>query len=183
MKLFDIASAKGSTAEDGGRGLGRPADPGQVIGRKTWGYARGIMAKGYQDILTTAEAAVQQVSAAELADVLRDHEDRAGLVLVDIRHADEIALHPMLEGAVHAPRGLLEFSIDPFSPDHDTRFAQGKIYIFYCETGPRAVLAAQLAQEMGLMARSLRGGIRAWLEFTAAGQGEGLEDQRQGPAA
>lgn len=120
------------------------------------------MAKGYLEMVAAAEAVVQRVTAEELRALVADQNHQLDLVLVDIRDYDEIAQEPMIEGALQAPRGSLEFLIDPDSAQHQLRFAEGKIYVFYCDTGGRSALAARLAQEMGLMARVLAGGLNAW---------------------
>ena len=121
------------------------------------------MAKGYKDMLAEADALVQSLSVAEM-ERLRDDPQ---VVLVDIRDPRELAREGMIPDAFHAPRGMLEFWIDPESPYHKPRFAEGRTYVFYCASGWRSLLAAKLAQEMGLDARSLRGGFGEW---KAAGQ-------------
>ena len=85
-------------------------------------------------------------------------------VLVDIRDPRELERDGMIPGAFHAPRGMLEFWIDPESPYHKPKFAEPKTFVFYCASGWRSLLAARLAQEMGLDARSLRGGFSKWRE-------------------
>ncbi len=116
------------------------------------------MAKGYKDMLAEADAIVTSVSGDEM--VARQGDDR--IVLVDIRDPRELEREGMIPGAFHAPRGMLEFWIDPESPYHKPRFAEGKTYVFYCASGWRSLLAAKVAQEMGLEARSLRGGFSEW---------------------
>lgn len=116
------------------------------------------MVKGYKQMLAEAEAVVQSVSGAEMAGQF----DAAGIVMVDIRDPRELEREGMIPGAFHAPRGMLEFWIDPESPYHKPRFAEGKTYVFYCASGWRSLLAARTAQEMGLEARSLLGGFGEW---------------------
>lgn len=116
------------------------------------------MAKGYKDMLAEAEAVVTSVEGDEMAARLQDPE----IVMVDIRDPRELEREGMIPGAFHAPRGMLEFWIDPESPYHKPRFAEGKTYVFYCASGWRSLLAARVAQEMGLQARSLRGGFGGW---------------------
>lgn len=109
-------------------------------------------------MLAEADAVVQSVEADAMADRLDDDS----IVFVDIRDPRELDREGMIPGAFHAPRGMLEFWIDPESPYHKPRFAQQKTFVFYCASGWRSLLAAQLAQEMGLEARSLRGGFGVW---------------------
>lgn len=116
------------------------------------------MAKGYKQMLAEAEAEVQSVSGADMEGRFED----ADIVMVDIRDPRELEREGMIPGAFHAPRGMLEFWIDPESPYHKPRFAEGKTYVFYCASGWRSLLAALTAQEMGLEARSLLGGFGDW---------------------
>jgi rhodanese-related sulfurtransferase len=116
------------------------------------------MAKGYKDMLAEADAVVQSVSGEEMAAQLQAPD----VVMVDIRDPREIEREGLIPGAFHAPRGMLEFWIDPESPYHKPTFAEAKTFVFYCASGWRSLLAAKLAQEMGLDARSLRGGFSEW---------------------
>ncbi len=116
------------------------------------------MAKGFQEMLDEADAVVTSLTPDEIADRIADDD----IVMVDIRDPRELEREGKIPGAFHAPRGMLEFWIDPASPYHKPRFAEGKTYVFYCASGWRSLLAAKLAQEMGLDARSLRGGISGW---------------------
>ncbi len=116
------------------------------------------MVKGYQEMLDEADRVVHSLLPDEIVNRLDDDD----LVMVDIRDPRELEREGVIAGAFHAPRGMLEFWIDPESPYHKPRFAEGKTYVFYCASGWRSLLAAKLAQEMGLDARSLKGGISGW---------------------
>lgn len=116
------------------------------------------MAKGYKDLMAEADVLVQSVTAPEMAGQLGGGD----VVMVDIRDPRELDREGMIPGAFHAPRGMLEFWIDPESPYHKPTFAEAKTFVFYCASGWRSLLAARLAQEMGLEARSLRGGFSEW---------------------
>lgn len=109
-------------------------------------------------MLAEADAVVQSVSGEEMAAQLQGGD----VVMVDIRDPREIEREGLIPGAFHAPRGMLEFWIDPESPYHKSAFAEAKTFVFYCASGWRSLLAARLAQEMGLDARSLRGGFSEW---------------------
>ena len=84
-------------------------------------------------------------------------------VLVDIRDPREIAREGTIPGAFKAPRGMLEFWIDPESPYHKEVFASGKRFVFFCASGWRSALATRMAQEMGLRpVGHIGGGFTAW---------------------
>ncbi|NVO27329.1 rhodanese-like domain-containing protein [Donghicola sp. C2-DW-16] len=118
------------------------------------------MSVGIKELMAEAEAQVRSVTPAEAADLLADE----GTVFVDIRDVRELQRDGLVQGARHAPRGMLEFWIDPESPYHKPYFAEDKTFVFYCASGWRSLLATQVAQRMGLKCASLRGGFTAWRE-------------------
>ena len=71
-------------------------------------------------------------------------------VFVDLRDGGEQAKTGVIPGAIASSRGMMEFHIDPESPVHKPEFNQDKTYVFYCASGGRSALAAQVAMEMGL---------------------------------
>jgi len=92
------------------------------------------MAIGYRQMLEEAEAEVRSVSTEEGA-LLRA---QAEVVFIDIRDPREWAREGMIPGAHRAPRGMLEFWIDPESPYHKPYFAEDKLSVFYCASGWRS---------------------------------------------
>ncbi|OWU84808.1 rhodanese [Oceanicola sp. 22II-s10i] len=116
------------------------------------------MAVGIKDLMARAEA---QVTSWENTDANTKRDD-ADVVFVDIRDVRELERDGMIPGAKHAPRGMLEFWIDPESPYHKDWFAEDKTFVFYCASGWRSLLATQVAQEMGVKAINLKGGFGGW---------------------
>jgi rhodanese-related sulfurtransferase len=91
-------------------------------------------------------------------------EDEA-VQLVDIRDIRELWREGAVPGALHAPRGLLEFWVDPESSYHREIFASDKRFIFFCAGGLRSALATQSVQRMGLSpVAHIEGGFEAWQE-------------------
>ena len=85
--------------------------------------------------------------------------------LVDIRDVRELWREGGIPGAYHAPRGMLEFWVDPESPYHKELFASGKKFVFFCAGGLRSALAAKTVQDMGLTpVAHIQGGFGAWRE-------------------
>ena len=71
-------------------------------------------------------------------------------ILVDIRDIRELGRDGKVSGAVHAPRGMLEFWFDPSSPYHRDTFADAeKTYVLFCAAGWRSALAAKSLEDMG----------------------------------
>lgn len=116
------------------------------------------MKKGYKQLVAEAVAEVETVSPGEAAE-----RGRSDAVLVDLRDPRELERDGRIPGAFHAPRGMLEFWIDPESPYHKDIFASGRHLVFFCGGGWRSALAAKTAQEMGLDDVShMDGGFKAW---------------------
>lgn len=119
------------------------------------------MAIGYKDLLAEAEKEVELISIAAAAELVGDD----GVIFVDIRDVRELQREGKIPGATHAPRGMLEFWVDPESPYHRDVFAQPKRYVFYCAGAWRSALAAQIVQKMGMTnVCHLEGGFTAWKE-------------------
>ena len=115
--------------------------------------------RGYKTLLDEANAKVRIVPVAEAVS-LHGRED---VVFVDLRDPRELEREGRIPGAVHCPRGMLEFWIDPESPYHKPVFAQDKTYLFFCAAGWRSALSAATAQDMGLQpVAHMEGGFTAW---------------------
>lgn len=108
---------------------------------------------------------IETITAQE-AQALLGRDD---VVFVDIRDVRELKREGRVPGALHAPRGMLEFWIDPESPYHKPVFAEDKRYVFFCAGGLRSALATRTAAEMGLSpVCHIEGGYRAWREAGGA---------------
>jgi len=96
----------------------------------------------------------------EQARALHGHP---GVQFVDIRDVRELEHEGVIPGAVHAPRGMLEFWVDPDSPYHRDVFAQDKEYVLFCAMGWRSALATKALMDMGMeRVAHLGGGYTAW---------------------
>lgn len=117
-----------------------------------------------KDMVDEAMAEVETISVAE---AMKRQDDDA-FVIVDIRDVRELDREGMIPGAFHAPRGMLEFWVDPESPYHKDIFASGKTFVFYCRSGQRSALATKTVRDMGLEAVChIEGGFTAWTEAGA----------------
>lgn len=96
----------------------------------------------------------------EQAQAVLDDEDT---VIVDIRDIRELNRVGKIPGAMHAPRGMLEFWVDPESEYHRDVFSSGKKFVLYCAKSHRSALATQALQNMGLEPIChIGGGFEAW---------------------
>lgn len=117
--------------------------------------------KGYRQLLDESLAQIRTLQPAEAIGM----HGRADVVFVDLRDPRELEREGILPGAVHCPRGMLEFWIDPASPYHKPVFAEDKAFVFFCAGGWRSALAAKTAQDMGLKpVAHIHGGFKAWRE-------------------
>lgn len=122
------------------------------------------------------DAAMAQVTTYSPAQVLARLSD-PGVQIVDIRDIRELADGTVV-GAFHAPRGLLEFWVDPESPYHKPLFAdESKEFILICGAGWRSALAAKTLQDMGMTnVAHIDGGYTEWVK--QGGPTETLEQQK-----
>jgi len=112
------------------------------------------------------EAMVQVTTyTVDQARALHGHP---GVQFVDIRDVRELEHEGVIPGAVHAPRGMLEFWVDPESPYHRDVFAQDKEYVLFCALGWRSALATKTLMDMGLeRVAHVGGGFSAWKDAGA----------------
>jgi rhodanese-related sulfurtransferase len=113
---------------------------------------------------TAAQLVAQAKSRVENLTPDQVAAETAGdAVLVDLREPGELANDGMIAGAVHAPRGMLEFWADPSSPYHRSEFEPTRRTILYCASGGRSALAAEVLAQFGYTdVAHLDGGIKAW---------------------
>ena len=116
---------------------------------------------GYKELMAEAEAEIVHVTAADAIAML----GREDVVIVDIRDPRELQKEGRIPGSFHAPRGMLEFWVDPESPYHRSIFAEDRTFVIHCASGWRSLLATQVLQRMGLKpVMNLLGGFGAWKE-------------------
>ncbi len=130
--------------------------------------------KGIKALCAEAEAIIETLSAEEAKARLGEPDT----VFVDIRDVRELQREGLIAGAYHAPRGMLEFWVDPESPYHRDVFATGRRFVFYCASGWRSALATQVVKDMGLEPVCHIGdGFTGWVE--AGGPVTKTEDGRE----
>lgn len=113
------------------------------------------------DLVAQARARVEEVETADLIAAVADPET----VIVDIRDIRERQKTGAIPGAIHAPRGMLEFWVDPDSPYYRDVFGQaGKRYVLHCASGWRSALATAALNDMGFEAAHLREGFTDWVK-------------------
>ena len=110
-------------------------------------------------IVSDARARIEEIETADLIGMLGD----ANIVVVDIRDVRERQRSGYIPGSFHAPRGMIEFWVDPDSPYFKDIFAQdGKKFVFHCASGWRSAITTAMLQDMGFDAAHLKEGFSTW---------------------
>jgi sulfur-carrier protein adenylyltransferase/sulfurtransferase len=103
-----------------------------------------------RDLLTQAKAQIKESVPAEVEPLLGQ------VTLLDVREPDENE-QGAIPGAIHLPRGNLEFQVEGKIPDKQAPI------VVYCAGGVRSAFAAQTMQELGYTdVVSLVGGFNRW---------------------
>ncbi|MEP2891680.1 rhodanese-like domain-containing protein [Tateyamaria sp.] len=111
------------------------------------------------DMVSTARARIREVETKDAIAMVDDPD----VVIVDIRDIRERQRSGYIPGSVHAPRGMIEFWVDPDSPYFKEVFGQAdKTYLFHCASGWRSALTVATLQDMGFDAAHLRDGFSTW---------------------
>jgi rhodanese-related sulfurtransferase len=111
-------------------------------------------------LVARARARIAEVDSAEAIALATDPD----VVIVDIRDPRERERDGFIAGSVHAPRGMVEFWVDPESPYFKPVFGQeGKRYLFHCASGWRSALTVATLQDMGFEASHLKDGFKGWV--------------------
>ncbi|MGV8897696.1 MAG: rhodanese-like domain-containing protein [Burkholderiaceae bacterium] len=130
------------------------------------------MKKGYKDLVDEAMSEIKTYTVQQAQAKLADPD----VQLVDIRDVRELERDGIVPGAFHAPRGMIEFWVDPASPYYKPIFGTPKEFIFFCAGGLRSALTTKTVQDMGLESVAhIEGGFAAW---KAAGAPTGVKESK-----
>ncbi len=130
--------------------------------------------RGYRQLV---DEAMTEVTTYSVEQVRQRIDADPALQIVDIRDIRELS-DGAIVGATHAPRGMLEFWVDPESPYHKPLFAdEAREFVLFCGAGWRSALAAKALQDMGMTnVAHIDGGWAAWTR--AGAPTESLEDNK-----
>ena len=104
----------------------------------------------------------QKIVEIETPDLIKMIDD-PNLVIVDIRDIRERQHSGFIPGSFHAPRGMIEFWVDPDSPYFKDIFdGEGKTYVLHCASGWRSALTTATLLDMGFDAAHLKEGFSTW---------------------
>ena len=121
--------------------------------------------KGYQQLVDEAMAQVKTYSVDQVRQRLGDGR----MQIVDIRDVRELEREGTIAGALLAPRGMLEFWVDPASPYFKPVFAdESREFVLFCGAGWRSALATRTLQDMGMTnVAHIDGGFAGWKKASA----------------
>jgi len=100
--------------------------------------------KSVKHLVREAGKSVEALFGQEAAKLVGD----PGVLFVDVREGEELQKTGRLRGALHVPRGLLEFQADPSSPAHKPQLGEDRRLVLHCASGGRSALAAQTRKDM-----------------------------------
>ncbi|MEP3632013.1 MAG: rhodanese-like domain-containing protein [Shimia thalassica] len=116
-------------------------------------------------LVAEAKEQIETLPQTEVETLLESDE----IVLLDIRDIRELKRDGHIPGAIHAPRGMLEFWIDPESPYHKPDFATDKKLVLFCASAWRSALAVKNLQDIGVEnIAEMADGFSAWKSRGAA---------------
>lgn len=99
-----------------------------------------------KELVAQAGNEIETLSAEDAVKLAGD----SGAVFVDVREGEELQKTGKILGAVHVPRGFLEFHADPSSPTHKRELGGGRKLILFCGSGSRSALSAKTLNDMGI---------------------------------
>ncbi len=112
-------------------------------------------------LVAEAKSRTENLTPDEVAGEIAE----GGAVLIDLREPAERSQDGAIPGAIHAPRGMLEFYADPTSSYHLPEFDPNRRTILHCSAGGRSALAADTLRQLGYSnVAHLDGGLNAWKE-------------------
>lgn len=114
--------------------------------------------KGVAELVAEAKAGIEEIETQDLIAMMDDPK----LLIVDIRDVRERQRLGFIPGSYHAPRGMVEFWVDPDSPYFKEVFGEDRKFVFHCASGWRSALTVATLKEMGFEAAHLREGFSTW---------------------
>jgi rhodanese-related sulfurtransferase len=118
------------------------------------------MPTNVKEMLAAANAVVPKITLEEAQKMIAD----GNALVVDVRDAPEIQASGKIKGALHVPRGMLEFRADADSPYHNESFTKDRPIILYCASGGRSALSGKVLKDLGYANVHNLGAFKDWAE-------------------
>ena len=118
--------------------------------------------KGFRQLVDEATRQITTYSVAQVRERLGD----PAVQIVDIRDVRELEREGTVPGCINAPRGMLEFWVDPASPYFKPVFGdESRQFVFFCGAGWRSALATKTLKDMGMTnVAHIDGGFAEWVK-------------------
>lgn len=129
--------------------------PGVVV--NAW---EDTMPTSVKEMLAAANTVVPKITHEEGRRMIAD----GNALVVDVRDAPEVQASGKIKGALHVPRGMLEFRADPDTPYHNEAFRRDRPIILYCASGGRSALAGKVLKDLGYENVHNLGAFKDWAE-------------------
>ena len=109
-------------------------------------FSNNMNIKSSKELVDNAKKAIKSISATEIKNL----KEKGEITLIDIRDIRELWKEGTIEDAIHIPRGMLEFWLDPESNYYkEKKMGNIKNIALYCALGLRSALATKTLQDMG----------------------------------
>ena len=109
------------------------------------------------ELLNEANELVPRISFEDANGIIDD----PNTIILDVREGQELRESGKIKGAIHVPRGLLEFV---FRPEDYVENPENMKILVYCAAGARAALAAKTLMYIGYKDVFNLGGFKEWVE-------------------
>ena len=102
--------------------------------------------KSSKELVDKANKSIKILSAEEVKKAY----DKNEATLIDVRDIRELWKEGTIKDAIHIPRGMLEFWLDPKSSYYqEKKIGEIKNIVLFCALGFRSALATKALKEMG----------------------------------
>ena len=119
-----------------------------------------MQTKTLEDLLNEANELIPRISFEETVNKIENEDS----IIIDVREESEVFNQGIIKGAIHIPRGLLEFKLVLNSPDNALKINENTNILVYCAGGFRSALAAKTLLDLGFSNIYNIGGFKEWVE-------------------
>ena len=127
-----------------------------------------------KNISAEVQAVKQDIENLSIEQFKAECGKDTDMLLIDVREIQERVDLGTIPGALHAPRGMLEFWADPASVYYRDWFREDRRTVLFCAAGARSALAVRALIDMGFTdVAHLEAGFNGWRDA-----GEAVEDVR-----
>ena len=119
-----------------------------------------MQTKTLELLLQEANNEIKRLSFDESLSMIGE----SNTVIIDVREESEVHSLGIIKNAIHIPRGLLEFTLIPNSPNNPVKIDENTKILVYCAGGYRSALAAKTLKDLGFKNVYNLGGYSEWID-------------------